>query len=143
GRRTKMRRAQGPKCALPILSSENKKEDEDKISSSSAAADLFAPLQKQEARTALSGLDFPRGLIDRYIAMHGADFALLAATHFSERFRDKQKRPIESKIGYMRNCFHDPTSCGFEFMNGRWQLPPADSTAREREQQRAEQQARD
>lgn len=98
----------------------NNKED----SNNSAAADLFAPLADQDARTALLALDFPEPLIAEYLGMRGPDFALRAATFCAERLRSADAKPIKNRVGFLVAIFKTPQRFGFTLVNGRWELPP-------------------
>jgi hypothetical protein len=114
----------GPPCPLALISDLNQQEN-NSSSSSAAAADLFAPLEMQDATTALVALDCPRPLIDDFLAQRGPTFALLAATFCAERLRDTEAKPIKNRVGFLVALFRFPERYGFSFINGRWELPPA------------------
>ncbi|MBA2626379.1 MAG: helix-turn-helix transcriptional regulator [Gemmatimonadales bacterium] len=125
-------RSDRTKCPVALIGI-NEKERNNSSSSANdpkpAAADLFAPLENADARTALLALDYPEPLIDQAIRAHGPEFILRAATFCSERFRDKTLPPVKNAVGFIRSLFRDPVQFGWSLINGHWELPPIAAAA--------------
>lgn len=89
-----------------------------------AAADLFLPLEIQDACNALRGLDMPDGLASLY-AKRDHRLAIAVATYSAERFRDPAQTKVRNKIGFLRGALETPIDFGFSpTPSGAW-IPPA------------------
>jgi hypothetical protein len=108
------------KSAGALYKDQEKEKQEN--SSSAAAADIFASAEQYEAAQALYALDFPEGLIERYVAMRGPTFALLFATYCAELKRSGFQAKDWTR--FIRGGFHHPTKYEIRFANGQWHLPP-------------------
>jgi hypothetical protein len=115
------------------------RKDFEKDSSSSndaAAAELFPPIELQQAIQELRGFGFSQTQAEQY-ADKDAHLVLVAIPFLRMRFQDQAKRAIRSRVAFARGLLNNPDNYGFEKMSdGRWQSPPPEKSAlQEREEQ--------
>jgi hypothetical protein len=92
-----------------------------KNSKSAAAADLFLPIEIQEASQGLQDLGFPCPLADRYARKDAA--LVLEALPFL-RWKINVKGDVRDKVKVIRSVLNDPGNWGFTFgADGRWKAP--------------------
>ncbi len=108
----------------PVTNREENKIRDQQQQREAAAADLFAPLENQEAFQALRALDLSEQLAKRY-ADKDAALAIVVAAWCAGQFRAKRREPIESKPAFLIGALNDPLAYGFTGgEGGRW-TPPA------------------